>query len=101
MAVGLWGRLNLRWQTAFAVLLPSTAIALFASAYFPSRLNRQAAEALESKAVAIGAMATAQIAPSLAFYKDGLASVDELDKVFDGMKASGDVEYVGFFWLDG
>jgi len=94
----LWGRLNLRWQAAVAVLLPCVAIGMFASFYFPSRLNSQSEQGVQSKVLALGAMAAAQLSPSLGFIKSGLGSTDEFDKVFEGIRAGESVEYVGFVW---
>ncbi|MBI3184242.1 MAG: methyl-accepting chemotaxis protein [Myxococcales bacterium] len=84
MSVGLWDRLNLRWQAAVAVLLPCTAVALFSSLYFPRRLNSQAEESLEQKARALGALASAEIAPTLRLIADGLSPVEDLDNIFEG-----------------
>lgn len=85
MPVGLWGRLNLRAQAAIAVLLPCIAVALFSSLYFPARLNGQAQEALELRAGALGALASAELAPTLRLISDGLSQPEELDNVLAGM----------------
>ncbi|MHB8877685.1 MAG: methyl-accepting chemotaxis protein [Myxococcaceae bacterium] len=83
-AVTLWGRLNLRWQAAIAVVLPCAAVAIFSSIYFPSRLNDQAEESLEQKARALGALASAEVAPVLRLINDGLSQPEDLDNVFAG-----------------
>jgi methyl-accepting chemotaxis protein len=85
MQVSLWGRLNLRFQAAIAVLLPCIAVALFASLYFPARLNSQADESLEQKARALGALASAEVAPTLRLINDGLSQPEDLDNVFAGV----------------
>lgn len=88
MSIGLWERLSLRWQASVAVLLPCTAVALFSSLYFPNRLNAQAEESLEQKARALGALASAEIAPTLRLIGDGLSSEEDsastLDNIFEG-----------------
>jgi methyl-accepting chemotaxis protein len=84
MPVGLWGRLNLRWQAAIAVLLPCLAVAIFASFYFPTRLNDQAEQSLEQKARALGALASAEVAPTLRLINDGLSQPEDLDNIFEG-----------------
>lgn len=101
MSVGLWSRLSLRSQVAIAILLPCTALPVFSSLYFPNRLNRQAQESLDSRARALGALASAEIGPALRLIRDGLYDVENFDKVFKGIKAGGDVEYLGVFQADG
>ncbi|MFL5318268.1 MAG: methyl-accepting chemotaxis protein [Myxococcaceae bacterium] len=97
----MWSRLNLRAQVSIAVLLPCLAVAIFSSLYFPKRLNTKAEEALEARARSLGALATAEIAPTLGFIKNGLANADDLDKVFSGVTLGGDVSYVGVLEGDG
>ncbi len=92
MSVGLWGRLNLRWQAAIAILIPSVAIAAFSSLYFPARLNAQAEASLESKARAIGGLAAEEIAPALGLIESGL-SPEEFDTVLSGIRRSDDVPF--------
>lgn len=84
MAMGLWRRLNLRWQAVFAVLLPCVLVALFSSLYFPRRLNLQAEESLQDKALALGALASSEVAPALRLIEDGLAQPEDLDNLFEG-----------------
>ncbi len=91
----MWGKLSLRVQTAIAVLLPCVAVAVFTSWYFPQRLNEQAGQALERQAVSIGLLAVANAAPTMRLIHDKLATSDELDAVFAGVKASGNIEHVG------
>lgn len=86
--VNFWGRLDLRAQAAIAVLLPCIAVVLFSTFYFPRRLNAQAQESLEQKARALGALASAEIAPTVRLIADSLAAPEDLDKVFEGI-ASG------------
>jgi methyl-accepting chemotaxis protein len=82
--VGLWGRLNLRWQAAIAILVPCITVALFSSLYFPARLNAQAEDSLEARARALGALASAEIAPTLRLINDGLSQPEDLDNIFEG-----------------
>lgn len=100
-SAGPWSRLNLRAQVSIAVLLPCVGVALFSSLYFPQRLNAKAQEALEARAEALGALATAEVAPTLGFIKNGLANAEDLDKVFSGVGVGGDVAYVGVLDSDG
>ena len=99
MAVSPWARLTLRWQVAIAVLVPSTAVPIFSSLYFPSRLNAQAQESLHYRARAMGTLATSELAPTLRLITDGLSTPQDLDKVLEGLKLSGDVSFAGV--LDG
>ncbi len=90
-----WGRLSLRIQTAIAVLLPCVAVAVFTSWYFPQRLNEQAGFALERQARSIGLLAVANAAPTMRLIHDKLATNDELDAVFAGVRAGGNIEHTG------
>src|SRR5205823_5644458 len=81
---GLWGRLNLRWQSAIAVLAPCFLVAIVAAIYFPARLNTQAEESLELKARALGALASAEVGPTLRLVNDGLSPPEDLDVIFEG-----------------
>jgi methyl-accepting chemotaxis protein len=90
----VWGRLSLRAQAAIAVLAPCLCIALFVSIYFPARLNEQAERSLETQALALGELATAEIAPTLRLIRDGLAPAEDLEKVLQGVKRGGDVAYM-------
>jgi hypothetical protein len=91
----MWGKLSLRVQTAIAVLLPCVAVAVFTSWYFPQRLNAQAGVALERQARSIGLLAVANAAPTMRLIHDHLATNDELDAVFAGVRAGGNIEHAG------
>lgn len=91
----LWARLSLRVQTAFAVVTPCVAVALFASIYFPSRLNEQASEALEAQAQSLSLLAVNNGAPIMRLIRDGLATSSELNGIFEGVRASGNVTQLG------
>jgi len=90
-----FSRFSLRTQAALAVVLPCVVVAAFASVYFPRRLNEQAARALEQQIESVGRLAVANAAPTMRLIRDGLANPDELKTVFDGVKASGNVESMG------
>ena len=91
----MWGKLSLRVQAAIAVLLPCVAVAVFTSWYFPQRLNEQAGQASERQARSIGVLAVANAAPTMRLIRDGLANPDELDAVFAGVRAGGNIDHVG------
>ncbi len=57
----MWGRLSLRWQVAFAVLVPSLAVALFCGFYFPKQQWNQGLRRLEESAHDRGLLGTRQI----------------------------------------
>lgn len=91
----LWAGLSLRVQAAIAVVLPCVAVALFASIYFPSRLNEQAGEALERQAVSVGQLSVNNAAPIMRLIRDGLATPSELNGIFEGVRAGGNVTQLG------
>jgi methyl-accepting chemotaxis protein len=91
----LWFRLPLRVQAVIAVLLPCVAVAVFASTYFPSRLNTQAGDALETQARSIGQLAVSNAAPTMRLIRDGLATPSELNGIFEGVRAGGNVTQLG------
>jgi methyl-accepting chemotaxis protein len=91
----MWGKLSLRVQAAIAVLFPCVAVAVFTSWYFPQRLNEQAGQAIERQARSIGLLAVANAAPTMRLIHDKLATNDELDAVFAGVRASGNIEHAG------
>lgn len=91
----LWAGLSLRVQAAVAVILPTVAVALFASIYFPSRLNEQAGEALERQAVSVGQLAVNNAAPIMRLIRDGLATPSELNGIFEGVRSGGNVTQLG------
>ncbi len=90
-----FSRFSLRTQAALAVVLPCVVVAAFASVYFPRRLNEQAARALEQQIESVGRLAVANAAPTMRLIRDGLANPEELKTVFDGVRASGNVESMG------
>src|SRR3982751_1127199 len=90
-----FSRFSLRTQAALAVVLPCVVVALFASVYFPRRLNEQAARALEQQIESIGLLAVANAAPTMRLIRDGLANPDELDAVFAGVRAGGNIVHAG------
>jgi len=91
----LWARLSLRVQTAIAVVAPCVAVALFASIYFPSRLNEQASQASEQQAQSLAQLAVNNAAPIMRLIRDGLATPSELNGIFEGVRASGNVTQLG------
>jgi methyl-accepting chemotaxis protein len=91
----LWAALSIRVQAAIAVVVPCVAVALFTSIYFPSRLNEQAGEALERQAVSVGQLAVNNAAPIMRLIRDGLATPSELNGIFEGVRAGGNVTQQG------
>lgn len=91
----LWARLSLRAQAAIAVALPCLAVALFSSIYFPSRLNAQAAQAVETQARALAKLAVSNSVPTMRLVRDGLATPEDLKVTLDGVRASGSVSHLG------
>ncbi|HEY1088675.1 MAG TPA: HAMP domain-containing methyl-accepting chemotaxis protein, partial [Archangium sp.] len=77
------------------MVLPCVAVALFASIYFPSRLNEQAASALERQAISVGQLAASNAVPIMRLIRDGLATPSELNGIFEGVRAGGNVTQVG------
>ena len=57
----MWGRLSLRWQVAFAVLVPSLAVAVFNGFYFPEQQRDQGLQRLEDQAHVVGGLAAEDI----------------------------------------
>ncbi len=96
----LWAKLSLRVQAAIAVVLPVLAVAVFASVYFPSRLNSQASAALERQAVSVGQLAVNNAAPIMRLIRDGLATPAELNGIFEGVKAAKNVKQLGALVVD-
>ncbi len=78
-----------------AVVLPCVAVALFASIYFPTRLNEQAGDALEQQAVSVGQLSVNNAAPIMRLIRDGLATPSELNGIFEGVRAGGNVTQLG------
>ncbi|MFO0598717.1 MAG: methyl-accepting chemotaxis protein [Myxococcaceae bacterium] len=90
-----WAALSLRVQAAIAVVVPCVAVALFTSIYFPSRLNEQAGQSLEKQAVSVGQLAVNNAAPIMRLIRDGLATPAELNGIFEGVRAGGNVMHLG------
>src|SRR6185295_3522274 len=99
MAAGLWGRLNLRWQVAIAILAPCAILPVFSSFYFPSKMNIEAERALKARAESLGLLASAEIGPMVALME--VADPKEIEKILAGLQISGDVPYVGVMKGDG
>ncbi len=96
----VWGKLSLRFQAAIAVVAPTLVVALFASTYFPNRLNHQAREALERQARSVGQLAASNVAPTMRLIGDSLATPNELNGIFEGIRAGGQVVNLGVFTVD-
>jgi methyl-accepting chemotaxis protein len=96
----LWARLSLRVQAAVAVAVPCVLVALFTSIYFPSRLNRQAADALETQSTTLAQLAATNAAPTVRLIADGLAQPEELAALFKGLRTSSDLTESGVILLD-
>jgi len=79
MQVGFWGRLNLRWQVAIAILAPCAVLPIFSSFYFPSRMNAAAEKALELRASSLGTVAGASLGPTLGLIGLDLAKPEDMD----------------------
>jgi methyl-accepting chemotaxis protein len=92
---GLWSKFSLRWQATIAVVVPCLAVSLFAALYFPNRMNAQAGEALQRQAESVGLLAVSNAAPTMRLIRDGLSQPEELENVFNGVRAGGNVERVG------
>jgi len=90
-----WAKLSLRVQAAIAVVAPCVAVALFAAIYFPARLNEQASEALEKQAISIGQLSVNNAAPIMRLIRDGLATPEELNGIFEGVRAGGNIAQLG------
>jgi methyl-accepting chemotaxis protein len=95
----LWSRLTLRVQAAIAVAAPCVVVALFASIFFPWRLNNQATEAIESQSRAITQLAASNAAPIIRLINDGLATPAELNGIFDGVKGAGELVNSGVLFV--
>ncbi len=96
----LWARLSLRVQAGIAVAVPSILIAAFAAIYFPARLNQQAADALQSQAIALAQLAATNAAPTVRLVVDGLAQPEELASLFKGLHTNKDLTSAGVLLLD-
>jgi methyl-accepting chemotaxis protein len=103
----MWGRLSLRWQVAFAVLVPSLALALFSSFYFPDRQKDVGLRRLEERALAVGLLASDGIAlmeqgepvppvlpgPQPVDAREGLREEKRLTRLFERVAQAGSVSF--------
>ncbi|MBE2251288.1 MAG: methyl-accepting chemotaxis protein [Myxococcus sp.] len=96
----LWARLSLRVQATIAVVMPCVVVALFASVYFPSRLNQQAGDALERQSLALAQLAATNAAPTVRLISDGLAQPDELSTLLRGLRTNKDLTQSGVVLVD-
>jgi len=101
MQVGFWGRLNLRWQVAIAILAPSAILPIFSSFYFPNRMNDAADQALEARASSLGLVASASLGPAMGLISQGLASVTVLENPFHGIERLEGVPFAVALKVDG
>jgi methyl-accepting chemotaxis protein len=96
----LWARLSLRVQAAIAVATPCVVVALFASIYFPSRLNRQASDALEAQATVLAQLAASNAAPTVRLINETLAQREELEVLFNGLRSNQDLTQAGVLLIE-
>lgn len=105
----MWGRLSLRWQVAFAVLVPSLAVALFSGVYFPKQQRTLGLQRLEDRTRVVGLLASDEIALLLeqagAVSRDlsgpqpvssqegGLRAVKQLSHIFERVEQAGSVTF--------
>ncbi|QRN94114.1 methyl-accepting chemotaxis protein [Archangium violaceum] len=108
----MWGRLSLRWQVAFAVLVPSLALALFSSVYFPKQQEEVGLGKLEDRAKAVGMLASDGIAllmeqgEPMSKASSGAQSAEtwemkQLTRIFDRVEQSGSVSFQALLASDG
>jgi sensor histidine kinase regulating citrate/malate metabolism len=101
MQVGFWGRLNLRWQVAIAILAPCAVLPIFSSFYFPSQMNAAEEQALENRATSLGKVASASLGPTMALISMDLAKETELENILHGFQKLGDVPFAVVLRVDG
>ncbi len=101
MQVGFWGRLNLRWQVAIAILAPCAVLPIFSSFYFPNRMNAAAENALEVRATSLGVVASASLGPTMGLISMDLAKETELENSLRGFRQLADVPFAGVLKLEG
>ncbi|MCY1076753.1 methyl-accepting chemotaxis protein [Archangium lansingense] len=105
----MWGRLSLRWQVAFAVLVPSLAVALFSGVYFPREQQRQGLRRLEDRTRIVGLLASDEITTLLnqagvvspdhsgpqpvVSQEGGLRVVKQLSHIFERVEQVGSVSF--------
>jgi methyl-accepting chemotaxis protein len=111
----MWGRLSLRWQVAFAVLVPSLAVALFSGFYFPKQQQAFGLRRLEDRARAMGLLASDEIAellaqpggmvpsdtPAAEMPEGGLRTVARLSRIFERVEQAGSVSFQAVLAPDG
>jgi methyl-accepting chemotaxis protein len=102
----MWGRLSLRWQVAFAVLVPSLAVALFSGFYFPKQQENFGLKRLEDRARAMGLLVSDEIAelltPPGGVEPEGeLRVVAKLSRIFERVEQAGSVSFQGVLAPDG
>ncbi|OJH39992.1 methyl-accepting chemotaxis protein [Cystobacter ferrugineus] len=81
----MWGRLSLRWQVAFAVLVPSLAVALFNGFYFPEQQREHGLRRLEEQAHAVGGLAAEDI--SLVLEQSGTRGMSPPPPIVERVKS--------------
>jgi methyl-accepting chemotaxis protein len=96
----LWSQLSLRVQAAVAVAFPCVAVALFASIFFPWRMNNQARQAIVNQTRTITAMAARNATPAARMVNDGIANMADLIGIFEGVRNSGEMTQVGLLVID-
>lgn len=84
LKVSLWARMSLQAQASIAVLVPCLAVAFVAAIYFPRRLDEQARSSLEQRALSLGTLASAQLAPVIQQVATHAVSPEYLDSTFSG-----------------
>ncbi|HEY0094105.1 MAG TPA: methyl-accepting chemotaxis protein [Archangium sp.] len=105
----MWGRLSLRWQVAFAVLVPSLAVALFSGVYFPKEQQKLGLQRLEDRTRVVGLLASDEITTLLdqagvvtpeqsgpqpvASREGGLRAVKQLSHIFERVEQVGSVSF--------
>ncbi|KFA89261.1 methyl-accepting chemotaxis protein [Archangium violaceum] len=105
----MWGRLSLRWQVAFAVLVPSIAVALFSGFYFPDQQRKSARARIEDRTRVVGLLASHELSAVLEqagvtapdrsesqpmATRDGsLRLVPQVSRVFDRVEQVGAVSF--------
>ncbi|HEX8439560.1 methyl-accepting chemotaxis protein [Archangium sp.] len=113
----MWGRLSLRWQVAFAVLVPSLAVALFSGFYFPKQQREFGLQRLEDRARVVGLLASEEISALLAregqappvtsgtqpadAREGGLRAVEQLSRLFERVEQAGAISFQAVLSPDG
>ncbi len=103
----MWGRLSLRWQVAFAVLVPSLAVALFSAVYFPKQQLDFRLKRLEDRARIVGLLASEQLSTVLARggqvspAAPGSQPVEQLAHHFERVEQAGSISFQAVLAPDG